>query len=184
MNAYDQSVGVFLRGLTNLKGQLAKAETHAAAVGSDEGTFLKSSIALTGHPADHVSYAPRDVHLYSLADQIHWAAEGARLAIAHLVGAPAVPDASDAKSFADLYQRIDTTIARLRETAAIDIEAGLHRTIVIEHPRGAIHSSGSQYLFAMAIPHFFYHLTTAYGIFRNRGVQLTMADFLGDWATN
>jgi hypothetical protein len=33
------------------------------------------------------------------------------------------------------------------------------------------------------IPHFFYHVTTAYGIMRNQGVQLTMGDFLGSWYT-
>jgi hypothetical protein len=33
LNAYDLSAGVFVRGLTNLKLQLTKAEDHAAARG-------------------------------------------------------------------------------------------------------------------------------------------------------
>ena len=37
---------------------------------------------------------------------------------------------------------------------------------------------------AFAIPHFFYHLTTAYSILRNQGVQLTMGDFLGNWTAS
>ncbi|HVH43379.1 MAG TPA: DUF1993 family protein, partial [Labilithrix sp.] len=108
----------------------------------------------------------------------------AKLAIAHLLGAPAVPTANEAKSFADLYQRLDATIAYLREMAPSDLEAGLDRTIVIEHRRGSMRSSGGQFLLAFAIPHFFYHVTTAYGILRNRGVQLTMGDFLGNWGTS
>ncbi len=42
-------------------------------------------------------------------------------------------------------------------------------------------SSGSQFLLAFAIPHFFYHVTAAYGILRNQGMQLTMGDLLGNW---
>lgn len=33
-------------------------------------------------------------------------------------------------------------------------------------------------------PHFFYHVSSAYAILRNQGVQLTMGDFLGDWGTS
>ncbi|MGE0161304.1 MAG: DUF1993 family protein [Dehalococcoidia bacterium] len=184
LNAYDQSVGLFIRGLTNLGRQLAKAEEHAAASDSNEAAFLGARIAASPRGPNDASFAPRDVHLYSLADQVHWAAEGARLAVAHLLGARAVPEASDARSFATLHRRIDATISYLREVAPGEIEAGLERTIVIEHPRGSISATGSQFLLAFAIPHFFYHLTTAYGIFRNQGVQLTMGDFLGNWAAS
>jgi len=180
LNAYNLSAGLFVRGLTNLKTQLTKAEDHAAASGSGEAALLNARIATDGV----TSGAPADVHSYTLAAQVHWAAEGAKLAIAHLLGAPSVPAANDAKSFADLHQRLNATIAYLREIAPSDLEAGLERTIVIEHPRGSMRSSGSQFLVAYAIPHFFYHLTTAYGILRNQGVQLTMGDFLGNWMTS
>jgi uncharacterized protein len=120
------------------------------------------------------SDAPNDLHLYTLAAHVHWAAEGAKLAIARLL---------DATSFADLHQRLDAAIAYLREIAPSDLEAGLDRAIVIEHRRGSMRSSGGQFLVAFAVPHFFYHLTTAYGILRNQGVQLTMGDFLGNWGT-
>ena len=55
---------------------------------------------------------------------------------------------------------------------------------MIEHRRGPMRASGRQFLVAFAIPHFFYHVTTAYGIMRNQGVQLTMGDFLGSWGTS
>ena len=42
---------------------------------------------------------------------------GAKLAIAQLLGTPSVPAATNAKSFADLHQRLDATIAYLREIA-------------------------------------------------------------------
>ncbi len=183
LNVYDLAAGVFVRGLTNLKAQLTKAQAHAAAIGSGEAALLDAQLAAEGHVRG-ASNAPTDLHMYTLAAQVHWAAEGATLAIAHLLGEPTVPAANDAKSFADLHQRLDATIAYLREIAPSDLEAGLDRAIVIEHGRGSMRSYGGQFLIAFAIPHFFYHLTAAYGILRNQGVQLTMSDYLGNWATN
>ena len=183
LNVYDLSAGVFVRGLTNLKTLLTKAEAHAAASGSGEAALLDAQLAAEGRVRGVASAAPNDLHMYTLAAQVHWAAEGAKLAIARLLGAPPVPAANDAKSFADLHQRLDATIAYLREIAPSDLEAGLDRTIVIEHPRGSMSFSGGQFLLEFAIPHFFYHVTTAYGILRNQGVQLTMGDFLGGRGT-
>lgn len=182
VNAYDLSAGPFVRGLTNLKAQLTKAEAHAASSGSGEAALLDAQLAEDGGVPGVASGA--DLHRYTLAAHVHWAAEGARLAISKLLGATRVPAASDAKSFAELHQRLDATIAYLREIAPGDLEAGLERAIVIEHRRGSMHSSGSQFLLAFAIPHFFYHVTTAYGILRNQGVQLTMGDFLGNWGAS
>jgi hypothetical protein len=177
-DAYALSAGLFVRGLTNLKTQLTKAEDYAAASGIGEAALLNARLAPEGGSA---SFSPADLHMFTLAAQVHWAAEGARLAIGQLLGAPPVPTQNDAKSFADLHQHLDATIAYFREIAPGDLEAGLGRTIVIEHSRGSTRASGDQFLLAMAIPHFFYHLTSAYGILRNQGVQLTMGDFLGNW---
>ena len=180
LNSYDISAGLFIRGLNNLKIQLTKAEEHAAASGSGEAALLEAQLATDGR-VPGVSYAPTDLHMYTLAAQVHWAAEGAKLAISHLLGVRLVPASNDAKSFANLHQRLDATIAYLRDIAPSDLESGLDRIIVIEHPRGSMRSSGRQFLIAFAIPHFFYHVTAVYGILRNQGVQLTMGDFLGNW---
>jgi hypothetical protein len=183
LNAYDLSAGVFVRGLTNLKAQLTKAEAHAAAGGTDEATLLEARLARDGQVGDVASDARYDLHTYTLAAQVHWAAEGARLAIAQLLGGRPVPSPSDAKSFSELHQRIDATVAYLRGIAPADLEAGLDRPIVLEHRRGSVSSNGGQFLLGYAIPHFFYHVTTAYGILRSQGVRLTMSDFLGNWGT-
>lgn len=184
LNAYDLSAGLFARGLTNLKAQLTKAEAHAAASGYGEAWLLDARLAAEGFVPGVASDALNDLHMYSLAAHVHWAAQGAKLAIARLLGAPPVRGANDAKSLMDLHQRLDATIAYLREIAPSDLEAGLDRAIVLEHRRGSTRSSGGQFLTAYAIPHFFYHVTTAYGILRNQGVPLTMGDFLGSWGTS
>lgn len=179
LNAYDASAGVFVHGLTNLKAQLKKAEEHAAATGSGEAAVLNAKLGSQADPPP----PPSDLHHYTLAAHAHWAAEGARLAIARLLGTPRSPAPSNAKSFAELHQHLDAAIADLREVPPSALEAGLARPVVIEHPRGSTSASGRQFLLAFALPHFFFHLSAAYGILRNQGVRLTMGDFLGNWAS-
>ena len=38
---------------------------------------------------------------------------------------------------------------------------------------------GGQFLLQFAIPNFFFHVTTAYGILRHEGVPITKGDFTG-----
>jgi hypothetical protein len=179
LSASDVSVGVFVRGLTNVKSQLRTAEAHAAASGWDAASLLDARLSQGGRTSD----VPYDLHTYNFAAHVHWAAEGARLAIARIVGAPAVPAPNPPASFLGLHQRIDATIGTLQATAAGDIEAGLGRGLVVEHRRGAVSADGGRFLLAYAIPHFFYHVTTAYDILRREGVPLTMGDFLGPWGS-
>lgn len=183
LNTYDLSAGLFVRGLTNLKTQLTKAEDHVVTSGIGEAALLDAQLATEDRMGGVASHAPGDLHRFTLAAQVHWAAEGAKLAIGHLLGAPPAPAPDNAKSFADLHQHIDATIAYLRDITPGDLESGLDRTIVIERPRGSMRATGDQFLLAFAIPHFFYHVTSVYGILRNQGVQLTMGDFLGNWMT-
>jgi hypothetical protein len=161
-----------------LGSQLTKAEKHMTATGGDEAALLGARLDGSeneGHP--------RDLHMYTLAAHVHWAAEGAKLAIAHLLGTPFPPNTNVGLSFAALHQHLDRAIAEFRTVAPGDLGAGLNREITIENPRGSVRFSGSQFLLEFAIPHFYYHLTSAYGILRNHGVPLTMSDFLGNVGT-
>lgn len=48
-DAYNLSVGLFVRGLANLKTQLMKSEDHAAASGSGEAALLDAVLAADHH---------------------------------------------------------------------------------------------------------------------------------------
>ncbi len=121
--------------------------------------------------------------MYGLAVQVHWAAEGARMAVDRLTGAgvaPASPSAADeAKSFEELHRRVDAAIAHLAAVPSEATEAGLARTIEIAHRGASTRYTGSQFLQQFAVPSFFFHFTTAYAILRHKGVPLTKGDFLG-----
>lgn len=183
LNAYDVSAGIFVRGLTNLNAQLLKAEAAITAGGDGEAVLLAARPLQHAQDGDVAPPATYDLHTYTLAAHVHWAAEGAKLAIARLLGSPLAPTAGDVSRLSELHARIDATIGYLRTIPLGDLEGGLDRPIVVEHRYGSVSSNGAQFLLAYAIPHFFYHVTTAYGILRSHGVRLTMGDFLGNWGT-
>lgn len=181
LTAYDASAGVFVRGLTNLKAQLTKARAQLAELAISEDALLHARLP-QGAVADGVANsAPYDLHGYTLAAQVHWATEGATLAIARLLGDQRAPSVSAATTFADLHDRIDATIHLLQGVAPADLDAALDRPIVAENRRGSVSTTGDRFLLGYAIPHFFYHVATAYGILRSQGVRLTMGDYLGNW---
>lgn len=161
--AYDMSIAVFVRGLTNLKTVLHKGEQHAASHQLPPAALLEARLASD---------------MYNLSSQVHWATEGAKLAVARLVGAAPALSPDDAKTFAELQARIDAAVTQLQTTSADALEAGLGRAIAIEHRAGALHFTGEQFLREFALPNFFFHQTCAYAILRNQGVALTKGDII------
>jgi uncharacterized protein len=166
VNAHDASVAVFVRGLTSLKVLLTKGEAHADATGLPPSELLGADLA----PGMH-----------GLAEQVHWAAQGAQIAVDRLIGATAAPPvpAGQAKSFAELHAHVDAALAYLGTVDEAALEVGLARPIEIAHRGSSTRYTGTQFLQQFAVPSFFFHLTTAYGILRHKGVPLTKGDFLG-----
>jgi hypothetical protein len=164
INAFDSSVGVFVRGLENLKVMLTKGEAYASSQGVDPAALLTARLAT-------------DMH--DVATQAHWASEGAKVAVDRLLGLAPAPLAADAKSFTELHARIDATIDHLRAASPDALEAGLARTIDLPMRGGMKSYRGDRFLLEFAIPGFYFHLTTAYGILRHEGVPLQKGDILG-----
>jgi uncharacterized protein len=164
LNASEVSVGLFSRGLTNLKRLLTKAEDHALSIGAEPGSLLTARLA---------------DDMYDLALQVHWAAEGAKLAVQRLLGGVATTLPPEAKSFGELQLRLDATIAQLGECDAEALELGLARTLELPQRGGVKVFGGAQFLTEFAIPNFYFHLTAAYAILRNQGVPLQKSDFMG-----
>jgi hypothetical protein len=119
--------------------------------------------------------------MHNLAAQAHWAAEGAKLAVARLAGAAPQPTREEATTFAALQQQLDATIVQLQSYSPADLEVGLTRAIELVHPSGRMSFTGDRFLSEFAIPTFFFHLTNAYAVLRHLGVSLTKGDFLGSF---
>lgn len=164
LQAHDVSVAVFARGLTNLAVLLRKGEAYAVSSGTDPAALLGAQLGQD---------------MYDLAMQAHWACEGARLAVARLLGVAVEPRAEAGKTFAALLEHIDSTLAHLATIDPEALEAGLTRTIELRHRGGSHTFRGDHFITEYAVPSFFFHLTTAYGILRHAGVALQKGDFLG-----
>jgi hypothetical protein len=160
MQAFDVSVGVFVRGLTQLKEVLRKGEGHGVA----------PTCALVEGMQD-------------LGAQVYWASEGARLALERVLvpstGALRAPPPPSATHYAELHAKIDSVVAELQSLDPSEVEASLERVVELPVRGGPKSYRADRFLLELALPSFFFHLTLAYAILRKEGVALDKADFIG-----
>ena len=90
---------------------------------------------------------------------------------------PSFPDTET--SFAELQERLAKTATFLHSIAPAQIDGSEERAIVLKSHEREIHFSGQDYLLNFALPNFFFHLVTAYGILRHNGVEVGKRDYLG-----
>ena len=163
---HEASVTLFSRALGNLAVILRKAEQQARERDIPVTELLEARLG------------PAAPDTLTLAEQVHWAAEGARRTIGRLTGAPDGGPSEHATSFAELHERIDAALADLAAASPDALEAGLSRDIELGTRGGSVHFTGDRFLLDYAIPHFTFHCTCAYTILRRQGIALKMGDFL------
>ena len=82
-------------------------------------------------------------------------------------------------SFEQLIARIDRAIAYVEGLDAAAFAGAEDRDITLVRRGETSVVTGLAYLQTQAQPNFFFHLTTAYAILRNNGVEVGKRDFLG-----
>lgn len=156
---YDASVPVFVNSLTNMRDWLDKAAEEKS-----EAALIEARLAPDMRP---------------FPAQYQMASDSAKNALARLTGteAPSMPDTET--SFAELRDRCNRTIDYLKSFDPASLAGSEDREVVIKFPNGTGYRfPGAQYLAGFALPNFFFHVTTAYGILRNAGVSVGKRDFL------
>ncbi|RKP45913.1 DUF1993 domain-containing protein [Trinickia fusca] len=166
LSMYQASIPVFLRALENLRGILHKAQAHAAAKKIDPSVLLSSRLFPDMHP---------------LTRQVQIVSDTAKFCASRLasIEPPKFPDVET--TFDELDARIDKTIAFLKEVAPAQIDGSEERTITLTFPSGSMEMNGMAYLLNLAVPNFYFHVTTAYAILRHNGVEIGKFDYLGRW---
>ena len=160
---HQASIPFLIRGLQTLSTLLDKAEQH-----TDEHKL----------EADALINARLFEDMYPLSAQIQRASDTAKATASRLSGlaAPNFPD--DESNFDELQARINKTIVFLESIPADAIDGQEERAVTMKL-RGEERSMTAQhYLTTFGLPNFFFHLTTAYGILRHKGVKLGKMDFL------
>jgi hypothetical protein len=161
---YDASIPPMIRALSNLSKIMDKAVAQAKAQDMPLSMLLEARLAPDMHPF------PRQIQIASDA------AKGAAARLAN-IEAPAMADTET--TFPELQARIAKTIDFLKSVSADKIVGAEDREIVMKFPQGEMKFSGRDFLTQFALPNFFFHVTTAYGLLRHKGITIGKMDFLG-----
>lgn len=156
---YDASVPVFVTVLTNMRSWLDRAASEKS-----EAELMVASLAPDMKP---------------LPAQYQMASDTAKNALARLTGTEAPAMADTESSFAELKDRCTRTIEFVGGFDRSSLVESAEREVVLRFPNGMGYQfRGADYLTGFALPNFFFHAATAYGILRNAGVALGKPDFL------
>lgn len=164
-----------------------KISMHATAVDSFV-PMLESLSQILDKSDAHAKAAKLDLvnarlapDMYTLAQQVRLACDNASNGAARLCGQSAPARADDEKTIADLKARIAKTVAYLRSLPAEAFEGAEDRDCNIpipNDPKLVIAMNGVQFLRCWALPHFYFHVVTAYDILRHNGVVIGKRDYL------
>ena len=165
LSMHSASAPVFARMLGNLLTWLDKAEAHATARKFDAGNYLGLRLAPDMLP---------------FTRQIQIASDAAKACMARLAGVEAPKWEDNEASFEDLRARVRKTIDYVNSFSAAQIDGSDGREIhVPRRTSEPLVFSGENYLRHYALPNLYFHLTAAYALLRQAGVELGKADFLG-----
>jgi uncharacterized protein len=164
LSMYQASVPVFQRMLGALDKILDKAAAHAEERKIEPTVLIGARL----YP-----------DMFPLSRQVQIATDHAKGASARLAGV-AVPSFEDAeKMFPELKARIGKTLSFIATLKAAQIDGSEGRDISLKAGPRELSFKGQDYLLFFALPNFYFHTTTAYGILRHNGVGIGKPDFLG-----
>lgn len=163
ISMYQASIPHFIRMLGNLSSIIDKARIHAKINNIDESVLIDARLA---------------PDMYPLGRQIHIVTDMAKTCAARLAEVKAPQFEYDEITFFEYQGRIDKTIKFLQGIGREAIDASHDRIITIKLEHKDVVYPGQDYLMANIVPHFYFHVTTAYAILRNQGVELGKKDFL------
>jgi hypothetical protein len=163
---YSASVPVFTQILNSLSAIIDKAEAQAAEKKIEPAALLQARLF---------------PDMFAFVRQVQVAADFAKGACARLAGVE-VPKYDDTEqTFAELKQRVTRTVAFIASLPQDGIEASAQRDITTGSGDKAKQWKGQVYLMHYALPHFYFHATTAYDILRHNGVDIGKKDFIGSF---
>ena len=164
ISLHQLSVPVIVQMLSGLSGVIDKAAAFVAEKKVDPQALLAAR------------FAP---DMYDFAKQVRVSSTWGVWIAARLAGVEPPKFADDEKTFEELKTRVAKAIeiAKAQDVAANDAAADK----VIAFPAGPNirKFKGRDFLMHFALPHFFFHCTTAYDLIRHSGVPLAKRDFMG-----
>ena len=164
LTMHTATVPTCTRALNNLAAILEKAAAHA------EGRKIEPAVLL------NTRLYP---DMFPLATQIHIANDIAQGGAARLAGADVPVFEAKERSLADWIAATRGTVAYLDSLKPAQFSGAEERTITWQTRTSTRNMQGTPYLFHHVLPNVFFHVSTAYDILRQAGVELGKLDYLG-----
>lgn len=163
LSMYQASVPAFQKHLHALDGILDKAAAYATAKKIDPAVLLASRL----YP-----------DMFDLTRQVQAVTDFAKAASARLanVVVPSFPDTE--KTIPELKERIAKTLAFLETLKPEQMNGAETREFTIKVGPNDMTFKGIDYLLHFALPNFYFHASTAYGILRHNGLEIGKRDFM------
>ena len=117
--------------------------------------------------------------MFKLIQQVQIATDFAKGASSRLAGREVPRYEDNEASFAELQARIAKTRDYLATFKPAEFEGAEERTVTLKVGGKDVEIKGQKYLLDVAMPNFYFHITTAYDILRHNGVPLGKGNFLG-----
>lgn len=156
--------GAFPPMLRTLSNLLDKGTEHAIAEKRDPALLVDARLA---------------PDMYPLSVQVRLACLHARDCAALLTGRTPAQFEDKDESMPALKARITETVSYVESVPAVDFEGAAERDIKRALQNGlSLEMNGLQFLRDWALPHFYFHVVTAYDILRHNGVAIGKRDYL------
>ena len=157
------TVGTFIRFLKNLNGLIEKGSKHVARGKISEKKLIQGKLA---------------PDMFNFIQQVGYAYFTAFETVTNLTGKQPPEFTYDEKNIKELKTSIVRAVKFLETIRPKDIAQSRGKRIkTFLHPNKKF--SRDVYVCELALPNFFFHVTTAYDIFRHLGVPLGKEDYLG-----
>jgi uncharacterized protein len=162
---YAMATETFAPMLRSLSALLDKGAEHARATKTDPGALCERRLA---------------PDMYTLAQQVQLACDHAAGTTAQLAGQQPPKFENDEKTLDDLKARIASTLEYVQRIPESAFAGADDREIRIPVPpmNAEFVMTGFQFLRDWGLPHFYFHVVTAYDILRHNGVEIGKRDYL------
>jgi len=164
LTIYTATVPTCTRALNALAAILEKAAAHAQAHKIDLAVLLGTRL----YP-----------DMLPLSSQIHIANDIAQGGAARLAGADVPVFEQKPRTVAEWIAATRATVAYLESLKPAQFDGAEDRTVTWQTRSSSKSMQGTPYLFHHVLPNVFFHVTTAYDILRQAGVEIGKQDYLG-----
>jgi hypothetical protein len=164
ISMYNASIPVMIKMLGNLEAILDKAIAHAAARKIDDAAFVQARLF---------------PDMFTFARQIRVATDMSKGAGARLAGIDIPKFDDNEKTLPELKARLRKAVDFLKTLTPAQFDGSEERAITLTVGSNTFHFKGLDYLQHWALPHFYFHVTTAYNLLRHGGIEIGKMDYIG-----